>query len=90
MLPLDKVHTLLKEVLHNTKLDDQVSHYINILAFTLVDPISVKILSRSVKALQNWKISIKALSKQLRKLTIITKQLIAIIIVSLVNVTINK
>ncbi len=38
-----------------------------------------------VKALQNWKITDKALSQQL-KLTIITKWLIAIIIVSFVNV----
>jgi len=35
------------------------------------------------KALQNWKISVKTLSKQIRKLTIIT---IAIIIVSFINV----
>jgi len=45
------------------------------------------------KALRNWKISVKALLKRLRKLTIITKQLIAIIIVSFVNnnrLTINK
>jgi len=40
----------------------------------------------SIKALRNCKISVKALSKQLRKLTIITKQLIAIIIFSFVNV----
>jgi len=32
------------------------------------------------KALQNWKIFVKALSKWLRKLTIKMKQLIAIII----------
>jgi len=32
------------------------------------------------KALQNWKISVKALSKQLWELTKLTKQLIAIII----------
>ncbi len=42
-----------------------------------------------IKALQNWKISVKALSKQLRKLTINTKQIIAIIIISFVNVNIN-
>jgi len=40
----------------------------------------------STKALQNWKISVKALTKRLWKLTIITKRLIAIIIVSFVNV----
>ena len=28
VLPLDKVHNLLREVLHNSKLDDQVSLYI--------------------------------------------------------------
>jgi len=39
-----------------------------------------------IKALQNWKISVKAFSKQLQKMTIITKRLIAIIIVSFVNV----
>jgi len=38
------------------------------------------------KALRNWKILVKALSKRLRKLTIITKRLIVIIIVSFVNV----
>jgi len=38
------------------------------------------------KAMQNCKISVKALSKRLWKLTIITKQLIAIIIVSFVHV----
>jgi len=38
------------------------------------------------KALQNWKISVKALSKWLQKLTIITKPLITIIIVSFVNI----
>jgi len=41
------------------------------------------------KAPRNWKISVKALSKQLRILTIITKQLIAIIIVIFVNVNVN-
>ncbi len=38
------------------------------------------------KALQNWKISVKALSKRLRKLMIITKRLIAIIIISFINI----
>ncbi len=38
------------------------------------------------KALQNWRISVKALYKWLRKLMIITKRLIATIIVSFVNV----
>ena len=28
VLPFDKVHSLLKEVLHNNKLDDQVSLYL--------------------------------------------------------------
>ena len=39
-----------------------------------------------VRALRNWKISVKALTKQLQKLTIITKLLIVFIIVSFVNV----
>jgi hypothetical protein len=38
------------------------------------------------KALRNWKISVKALTKPLRKLMIITKQKIAIIIITFVNV----
>ncbi len=44
------------------------------------------ILFLIIKAIQNCKISIKALSKWLQKLTIIMKQLIAIVIVSFVNV----
>ncbi len=40
----------------------------------------------TIKALRNWKISVKALSKRLRILTIIMKQLIAIIIISCVNI----
>jgi len=41
-----------------------------------------------IKALPNWKIYVKALSKQLQKLTIITKRLITVtlLIVSLVNI----
>jgi len=42
------------------------------------------------KAMQNWKIYVKVFSKRLRKLTIIMKQLIAIIILSFVLITINN
>jgi len=45
-----------------------------------------KILDMGFKARQNWKISVKALMKWLWKLTIITNQLIAIIIISFVNI----
>jgi len=46
--------------------------------------------SAKSKTLQNWKISVKALSKQLWELTKLTKQLITIIIASFVIAKINE
>jgi son of sevenless-like protein len=42
-LPVDKIHSLLKEVLHNHRLDDQVSLYIAaVLQFIAADILNVR------------------------------------------------
>ena len=50
VLPLDKVHSILKEVLHNSKLDDQVSLYI----VAVLDYIAADILKVSRFQLINY------------------------------------
>ncbi len=50
VLPLDKVHSILKEVLHNSKLDDQVSLYI----VAVLDYIAADILKVSRFHLVNY------------------------------------
>ena len=50
VLPLDKVHSILKEVLHNSKLDDQVSLYI----VAVLDYIAADILKVSRFHLINY------------------------------------
>ena len=43
VLPFDKVHSLLKEVLHNNKLDDQVSLYlVAVLDYIAADILKVR------------------------------------------------
>jgi len=49
-------------------------------AFATEDPKCAKKTDHLTKAMRNWKISCKAFSKRLQKLTIITKRFIAIII----------
>ena len=45
-LPIDKVHIILKEVLHNPKLDDQVSLFIvAVLDYIAADILKVKVIS---------------------------------------------